>query len=562
MCWKLVLSLRNSASPQLLDTFNAEVRTKTEEAMLTSYIFTNLIGDYYKSLEEGTTSTNVNASHTLDLIYQLKRLKSCFIGYSAFSANNNILNYADEEDLSLSFRDESTNMSTPSFEFVAPPSPFQNSLDLDAAAKTGCLAPNAKLKPYTLFQLLLSTSSQPSNTAAKTVLSPTVSSSLLSSTGLPTPSSSPPLQHQQQISGDPVKGKQELSSKVLSVINNNSNRSRRRANSVTSGNNGSLSTIWSVLPIIQKNINTSLKKRHIITGSNNTVLTASSPTGNTSATTTTTTTPASVLISAERWKSIKTTHIQLLDRIQSCKKYRPTFTLLIFCGAMQETNNDKLQAFTRKLTSPSSFLYRYEDHSNAGNRSNFTSSSSTITTTDHRSSMSSINSISYTNRKSSLDTPRDSLDSYEPHHRYSISSISSSSSIVYPLQIEQKQQAANHTSGAHTTGLFSILYITSSTKNETVKYLNDTPPAMVHSTFPHGLDQVFLDHDQQCYKSYGVQKHRPEVVIIRPDDYIGTRVSMQYEDCFERLDSYFDSFLRPAVDMDTAAATVAAGFDF
>jgi hypothetical protein len=233
---------------------------------------------------------------------------------------------------------------------------------------------------------------------------------------------------------------------------------------------------------------------------------------------------------------------------------------------MQEGNNDKLQTFTRKLGSPGSFLHRYEDHSNAGNRHSFASSSNattTTTTTDHRSSMSSINSTGYYNyRKSSFDNPRDSLDSCDPqpyyhHHRYSISSISSSSSIIYP---PQTQQPTNRATSANPTALFSILYITSSTKNEAVKYLNNTPPAMVHSTFPHGLAQVFLDNDQQCYKAYGVQQ--PEVIVIRPDGYVGTRVSMQYEDCFERLSLYFDSFLRLAVDMNTAAATVAAGYDF
>jgi hypothetical protein len=540
LCWKLALSLRNNASPQLLGTFEVEARHKTEEVLLASSIFSNLIGDYYKTQEEGITSTNVNASHSRDLIYQLKRLQSCFVGDSAFSVNNNILNHADDEDVLLSLQNDPINASTPSFEFIAPPSASKDNLGMNTMAAAGCLAPNAKLKPYTLFQLLLMTSTQSANTITKPVVSQTLSSNLLSNAGLPAPL--PPQQD------DTGKSKREPSKKVLSTITSH-NRSRQRSNSVTSSNNGSLSTIWSVIPILQKNINVSLKKRNTIISSSNSSSSSTTSSPIATATATTTNTPASALISNERWKSIKTNHLQLLDRVQSFKKYGLTFTLLVFCGSMQEANNDRLQSFTRKLGSPGSFLQRYENHSNGCNRHSFTSSSNT----DHRSSMSSVNS---TNRKSSFDNPRDSFDSYDAHthhHRYSISSISSSSSIVYP-----PQQMATHTSNC--TALFSILYITSSTKNEATKYLTNTPPAMVHSTFPHGLAHVFLDHDQQCYKSYGVQL--PEVVIIRPDGYVGTRVSMQYEDCFERLNLYFDSFLRPAVDMNTAAATVAAGYDF
>lgn len=384
LCWKLALSLKNKSSTVLENTFESEARSKSLESIHISSVFTNLIGDYYKMQEE--TQTNVNASHVLDILYQLNRLKSCFIGQSQLPPN--ILNYTFEDSMHGS-NEDLTNIdysgSKTSFEFVPPPS----STTISTSATPGSLAPNARLKPYTLFQLLLA-SSQP-----KPSLTSTLSSSLL------------------QVSQEEIKPQPD----------------RTRSNSITSG------TKW--LPKFQKQSSNEPKR-------------------------------ASISISSDRWKSIKTTYLQLTDRIRQVNPNGATFTLLVFCGAIEDV---RLHPFIQTLNSPSSFISQYQDQNDS---------------------------------------------------------------------------------------LFAVLFICRSTKQEALQYLSHTPPSMVHTTFS-GLTNVFLDHDQQSYKTYAVKE--PEVVVIRPDGYIGTRVLMD-DFCFKRLNLYFDSFLRPSVDMNSAAAVVAAGYDY
>lgn len=434
LCWKLALHLQHSASPKLLETFEQETRQKVDESMHVSTLFKNLIGDYYKDQNH-----NLNASHGRDLLYELKRFKNCFVGTTPLATN--ILNNHDDDILP---DDEST---APSFEFMGPA--LATSSD-----HGGCLAPNAKLKPYTLFQLLLLTQSN-----------------------------KPPPLSSLQLTDQPL------------TINTNT---RRRSNSVTSN-----TSIWSSIPLFQKNVT---KKYNAIT-----------PTTSTTA----------ALISVDRWKSIKPNHLQLLDRIQSFNKNGCTFTIVLFCGSIHETQ-EKTRNFVRLLESPVSFLHRYE-------RAHFD---------NNRNSVVSINSP--IEGRQSLDQPRrESFESYIDQSRFSTSTMSTNSSY--------NQVISNR--------LFSVLFISSSTRSEAMNYLNNTPPATVHSTFPSGLTQVFLDHDGQCYKAYNVGRQN-KVIVIRPDGYIGTRVSIvNEEEAFDRINIYFDSFLRPPVDMNTAAAVVAAGYD-
>jgi hypothetical protein len=265
-----------------------------------------------------------------------------------------------------------------------------------------------------------------------------------------------------------------------------------------------------------------------------------------------TTTPASALISADRWKSIKTNHIQLMDRIQSLNRNGCTFTILIFCGSMTESQ-EKTRNFVKLLGSPMSFLQQYERITQSNRNS-----SASYSYNDHRSSISSSTSLKQSppqqyQSRASFDQPRrESFESFsvEADNRFSMSTLSSSNS-----------SSTFHNNNNTQQPLFSLLFVSSSTKNDATKYLNNTPPATVHSTFPCGLAQVLLDHDGQCYRAYNIKK-QTEVVVIRPDGYIGTRVPItQEDDCFDRLNMYFDSFLRPPVDMNTAAAVVAAGYD-
>lgn len=567
LCWKLALSLQHSASPKLLETFDQETRLKTDEAMQASTLFKNLIGDYYQHLEE---TNNVNPSHTRDLIYQLRRFKNCFVGTTPYSAN--ILNNEhNHDDLLHLLRDDGNtvngsivdfNSSTPSFEFVGPPatssgnsSAMSNTYIPLNLAVAGNLAPNAKLKPYTLFQLLLTSTASPAS------VKPPLTSNLSSQQLL---TSSPNNDDEDQST---MKKKSSTPPQANSAVKNKRGE-RQRSNSVTTSNassNDSSSTnstnnnsIWSVIPMLQK-VNTKtttlgFKKRSSISEAVKTSTSATVPSSNATATPASPSTPqpmitpASVLISAERWKSIKTNHIQLADRIQSLNKNGCTFTILIFCGDMTEFQ-EKTRHFVKLLSSPTSFLQRYERAVTAHNNR---SSVISTTTADHRLSISSNTSSKQqhsqqnnaSGRKSSFDQPRrESFESAVDQSRFSMSTLSSSSTFHHPQQ-----------------PLFSLLFVTSSARNDAVKYLNNTPPATVHSTFPCGLTQVLLDHDGQCYRAYNIKQN--EVVVIRPDGYIGTRIPItQEEQSFDRLNMYFDSFLRPPVDMNTAAAVVAAGYD-
>ncbi|KAI9473723.1 MAG: hypothetical protein EXX96DRAFT_640963 [Benjaminiella poitrasii] len=567
--WKLALSLRHSASTRLLSSYDVEAKSKAEEVMYASHIFTKFIGDYYR-MQDDETSESSNASHGPDIHYQLEQhLKHCFVGDSPLVSSPIVshfnLYHQDEDTVSGSQtlsrlktkQSDETNASMSSFEFISPSSSFHQSNNHsrynNQIVHAGCLAPNAKLKPYTLFQLLLMSSDQPSS---KTSVITTKPDTVISSALLATPS----------VSASPPQQQEDLNKKVSAAIglirsDKKERKTRKRSNSVTSGSNGSLSSIWSLL---QKNIKKQQRDDDGLTAKK-----SPSPSNNS--------TPASVLVSSERWKSIRTNHLQLYDRIQN-KQRLLTFTILIFCGAIENVHENNIYRFVRQLVgSSSSFIYRYydEDHpkndllakETADSRSHYyskdtSSSNSTLTLSrsnsssqPKRASISDINSRQpQHSRKASIiednTSPRGSVDSNRTvssncyDHRYSTSSMSL-------LHFQQQQQLSS---------MFSILFITSSTKSEAIKYLNNTPPAMVHSTFPSGLSQVLLDHDQQCYKAYGIKQ--PEVIIIRPDGYIGTRLALsQDQNSVEQLNMYFDSFLRVPVDMNSAAAVVAADYD-
>ncbi|KAI7892421.1 FAD binding domain-containing protein [Mucor mucedo] len=448
LCWKLALGLQHCASPKLLETFEQESRYKVTEALHFSTVITNLMGDYYLHQKH-------DPLHARDIVYELTRFKSCIIGTTPLLPN--ILNHASEED------DDTSSILAPSFEFMAP------NTTVSMVDHGGCLAPNAKLKPYTLFQLLLTTS-QTNKQQQVTQIDPSNSTTSTTTTNI---------------------------------------KPRRRSNSVTSS-----TSIWSSIPLFQK----SPKKRSPLTP-------------------TTPTTPTAV-VAVDRWKSIKANHLQLLDRIQSFNKTGCTFTILLFCGSMEETQA-KVGTFVRLMESPGSFIYRYERGGHL----------TTIGENNNNNNNNRNSVISFDGVRRSVDQPRrESFESFLDHTRFSTSSMSSSS--------------AGSSLGVISNRLFNVIFISSSGRNDAVKYLNNTPPATVHSTFPCGLSQVFLDHDGQCYKAYHVGKEN-HAVVIRPDGYIGTRVSIENkeEEAFERINRYFDSFLRPPVDMNTAAAVVAADYE-
>lgn len=287
---------------------------------------------------------------------------------------------------------------------------------------------------------------------------------------------------------------------------------------------------------------------------------------------------------------IKTTHYRLVDRMLSGSF---SFTLLVFAGSIAERENlALLQRFRRHLEEPHSFYKRYEKlHYPFGYRvteqhQQLQRSSSSSSSTQHRdshgwrdtirSSRSSTTTtsssaasffrfsaslfpspptspVSSSAGRSSFDQPRPSLDTFtyrRAHSTCSTTTPATSSTINN-----------NNDKGA----LFSFLYITTSTRTEVTKFLSDTKPSIVHATFPFGLDTVYLDHDRDCHTTYraatlpATNNHRPTIVVVRPDGYISARVELHNDTDFERLDQYFDSFLRPPIDM-TSAAAMAADF--
>ncbi|KAI8326756.1 hypothetical protein BD560DRAFT_442619 [Blakeslea trispora] len=371
--------------------------------------------------------------------------------------------------------DNASSLSGSSFVFMAPPSTTPSSHTASSLrARPGCLAPYARVKPYSLFQLLHLSSSPQNAGSTRPVLSPTTSTQTLTT------------QQKSSIQSQPVPQKQSNNPDLEEPP------SKQRSSSVTTGNISS-----TILSVFQKNSSSSSKKRNSNT----------SPPPSPTATTSTIFNSAS-----ERWKNIKTNCPLLSDCIRQYSK-DIGFTILIFCGPLQQDSLDRVQACVRQFNLPTSFIYRYEQH------------------------------------PPSLYT----------HSRYSFGAKSLSS-----ISTASSDQKLPTDTPSFSTPLFTTLFVASSCKSDAIKYLNSTPPGLVHSTFPSGLAQVFLDHDQQCYKAYDIRPQRPEIVVVRPDGYIGTRVKIQpdnEEKSFECLNMYFDSFLSSYVDMESAAAVVAASYD-
>ncbi|CEG67233.1 hypothetical protein RMATCC62417_03695 [Rhizopus microsporus] len=388
LCWKLGLVFRQCASTALLDTVNQETQLKSAEYIQTSIVWMERM---------------LSTSPLRETRYQLDRLKRCFVGDTPYASN--LINCHHQEISST-------------FEFTI---------------GAGCLAPNGKLKPYSLVQLLLLTNTKPTKPTTTQLK----------------PSSSTSIEH-----------------------------SRGRSSSM---NNSNLSNLFNIFQKGHKKQNsTSSNKMTVVTERR----------------------------SSERWKSIRPNYLQLLDCIQSTSQ----FTLLVFCGSLSTFESSPLSKVTQQISSPISFLYHYTP--------DMMHNSSSPTA---RWSASSIHSF-YQRR--STDTTRSSFED--------------------SLRFSYRPQPPSE------PDLFSIMFISNSTKQEANQYLTQTPPSVVHSTWPFGLDKVYLDHDQQCYKTYEIKQ--PEIIVIRPDGYIGTRV-----DNYDQLCLYFDSFLT-SPNEHSAAAVVAASY--
>ncbi|KAI8139269.1 FAD binding domain-containing protein [Fennellomyces sp. T-0311] len=252
----------------------------------------------------------------------------------------------------------------------------------------------------------------------------------------------------------------------------------------------------------------------------------------------------SVVVAAhsDRWKIIKANQYDLLQRM-GADASPGAFTLLIFCKSVTDDKNIKaLQNFKQYMDTPSSFL-QYEQRRIHDNRSSIPSES--------------LFSQPPSPSSTSASTPRSSLSSgfTAATNRLSrfFSIFSSNSSLATaPLPPTPQTPPPPLPATGSPLHLFSFIYITSSTKQQVNELLTTKPPQTIHSLFPQGLERLYIDHDNSSHLAYGIDE--PAVVVVRPDGYIGMRTQIDKADL---LNGYFDSFMIPPVDLDSAAADVA-----
>lgn len=534
LCWKLFLCLRHQASPQLLDTYEPECRTKFNDASNASTTWLQLI-----SPEEPANSFGSNSAVNYELGYQLSRNKHSLVGETPY--HSNMINFGTTSTLSLAAS-------------TIDPVKMAASLSRNAQMQIhqglpGTLAPNAKLKPYTLFNLLVT------QTKDEERHSPT------------------PLTNSSDITNG---GQAQGSSDNRQPRETNQRRWRMRSNSATN-----LRSVGWLAPIFS-----SMTRRS--STNDNEVARSDSQQSASSAESRPNKAAAAAHSYLDRWRKIKTNHFHLLDRmIQSAAP--GSFSILVFCGSLDDRENLAwVQKFRRFLEEPRSFVLRYEKlgpqypfffpsdcpsspqsipspHSPWANDTAGYDFRLSIASSSHPSSSSASITIS-TYRQSRISsapnspliTGRPSMDQLQLP-----STASSSSSSSYSTRAPHRKNSSSSASvfvpppSPSQFSLFSFIYITSATRHEAARFLNTTKPAIVYATFPLGLDKVYLDHDHQSHSAYDI-KH-PSVVVVRPDGYIGITARLDLEHELEALNTYFDAFLQPPIDL-TSAASMAADY--
>jgi hypothetical protein len=458
----------------------------------------------------------------------------------------------------------------------------------------GTLAPNGRLKPYNLNQLL---TQQSSNHHRATSLAPNIKTD-----------------------------KKPNHQSIISLAPNSNNSNYQSDINISSTNKLKFLRSLFTFPHNKKNQSAPVA----ITG---------------------TTTPSSALASAttsDKWKGIRANHYHLWDQLPShtgdTNLQQSTFTILVLCGSLLDSNSlSALRRLKKHLDQPNSFLrmFEYPQHQYSHHqqqqqqqqqqkmtRSKSTptdSSRSTLSDTvetspappqsklrqtqQPRRSESSSSFYSVRSNSSSTDESisndsnpqyyRDSINTNLQSHRSSLftrfssssntdrysmaTTISNSSTTsnslppplpsIPPLPSELDNQYSASPSSLHTTtseptppplppsssSMFSFVCLTTSSKSECSQFLSEQTPYSLHQLFPFGLTKTFLDHDQQCHQSYAIkdqQQALPTLVVIRRDGYVGARIDIRDQPLYE-LDRYFDRILLPVVDFSSAAALVA-----
>ncbi|KAL0090640.1 hypothetical protein F4703DRAFT_1834341 [Phycomyces blakesleeanus] len=379
LSWKLFLHLRKRASPELLETFNSEFKSKHNDTVEASYASMSLIAS---RIMPGLIS-GLNSTRRQEASYQMQRNENQLMGESSYE--HNLINHGSESTLSLGAASIDT-MDIMDIMLAMATSKMGSNEPKTGAV--GSLAPDAKLKPYTLLQLFSQTQTQTSEATKM------MESTKNSATGLIASASTS--------AGTGV-------ADVSVAAGAQPRRSRSQSNASTA-------TTWSfnrVGPMLKKAMGThSLVKCSSRPSDENDVLTAC---------------PMTTSSGVERWKSIKTNNYQLRERIVT-KGIPVTFTVLVFCGSLADQENvSMLRSLKRRIDDPNSFFNCYENsphvyqtlveenttvqpvspqsppsvsdvesgHSNENSRSSFSSISSQRSSTSSRSarSLSKITSI-------------------------------------------------------------------------------------------------------------------------------------------------------------------------
>ncbi|KAI7859086.1 FAD binding domain-containing protein [Circinella umbellata] len=255
---------------------------------------------------------------------------------------------------------------------------------------------------------------------------------------------------------------------------------------------------------------------------------------------------------SETWRVIKANQYELLEII--AKNAHPgSFTILVFCNSLMEDKNLKiLQHFKQYMDTPSSLL-QYEPRRLHDNRL------SVLSEPIYNSQLSRTSSS-----LSDTSTPRSSLSSgfTAATNRLSRffsmwSSVSTIASTPLPPTPHSPPPPLPVTGSP--LNLFSFLYVTSSTRQQVSEFLTTSSAPFLHSLFPQGLERLYLDHDNLTHSAYGINNNEPTIVVIRPDGHIGMRTRL---DKIDVLNNYFNTFMIPPVDLDSAAADVANDYLF
>ncbi|KAI8072509.1 FAD binding domain-containing protein [Gongronella butleri] len=551
LCWKIYLHLHQRASPLLLDTYTDESASKWIDASTASKAFMKLIA---------TTPSTGDGRRTLmpDTPYQA-----------------NIINLDNPSNFSVATTTSSHTVTTAS-QMLLPPSAIPHAVAHEPGS-VGSLAPNPKLKPYTMIQILLA---HPTLFPKKQNLHTNASSHVANGSN----GSADAAQQQQQHAPRPTQ-------------TNQLGGAARRYTSAFS------KPLFSLTKFAKKKDAASSPPpllSHLYMPSSGGAATHASSASNDR--------PVSP---NDRWRVIRQNYFYLLDKIKSdndaatpmatatTRQVAVTFTVLVFCGDIHENPAKSLAMLAkirRYLDSSNSFIHRYETNHqqqhqptalpfytlpvSSTSSDNLGASSTSLSVSTQQTINGNGTNAANGNPNANGNNPRTSFSSYSVLSfrsssfsipRTSVSSTPSSppTSPTSPswrrASLDETTYMPDATIARPEHPLFTFAYITTSSKPEIARCLETTPPTLIQAAFPFGLDRAYVDHDKQCHTAFNAlpsksHPHAPTLIVLRPDGYIAARIRLRHDADMDRLDDYFDAFLRPHCDFSSAASLVADAY--